>query len=221
MIKAKWLRDNALSLAMFGCFLVFLIGLSVTGAMHENEQLQEHGQPTVTYLEYLMSGEFAEAVFENWESEFLQMWALVMLTIVLRQKGSADSKKLIGKEEMDTRSRYSIIQARGLRKKGRALGHALFSHSLGLALLSLFLVSFLLHMFGGVSAYNQEAEQHGTELLSVWQYVASSQFWFESFQNWQSEFLAVGTLLVLSIFLRERGSPESKPIGESNAKTGS
>lgn len=216
-----WFRDNALSLAMFGCFLVFLIGLSISGVMHENEQLQEHSQPTITYFEYVMSGEFAEAVFENWESEFLQMWALVMLTIVLHQKGSADSKKLIGKEEVDTSSRYSIIHAQSLRKKGRALWHALYSHSLGLALLSLFVISFVLHLFGGVAAYNQEAQEHGVELLSIWQYAASSQFWFESFQNWQSEFLAVGTLLVLSIFLRERGSPESKSIGESNAKTGS
>ena len=206
---------------MFGLFFVFLIGLSITGHAYQNEQLQEHGAPQQTYGEYIVSGEFIEAVFENWESEFLQMAALVIATIFLRQKGSADSKHLRGKDEVDTSSRYSIIHATNWKRRGKAVKHLIYDNSLSLALLALFAVSFTLHAFGGVAAVNDEAALHGQPAISVGEYIATSQFWFESFQNWQSEFLAVGSLLVLSIFLRQRGSPESKVIGEPNATTGS
>lgn len=217
---SRFLKDNGLSLALFGFFLVFLVGLSVTGYVHGNNELSTHGQETITYGEYLVSGEFAEAVFENWESEFLQMGALVVLTIFLYQKGSADSKKLKGKEPFDTSSRYSIVHASSWRVRGRAIRKAIYANSLGISLFAIFLLSFALHAIGGTSAHNEEATWHGEQQLSIWQYVATSQFWFESFQNWQSEFLAVGALLVLSIYLRQRGSPESKPIGAPHAETG-
>jgi hypothetical protein len=217
----KFLYENSLSVCMFGLFFVFLVGLSITGHAYQNEQLQEHSAPLQTYGEYIVSGEFVEAVFENWESEFLQMAALVIGTIFLRQKGSADSKKIRGKDSVDTSSRYSIIHASSWERRGRAVKHLIYGNSLSLALLALFALSFALHAFGGVAAVNDEAALHGQPAITVGEYVASSQFWFESFQNWQSEFLAVGSLLVLSIFLRQRGSPESKPIGESNATTGS
>lgn len=205
---------------MLGLFIAFLAGMSISGFLENNTELATHGQASITYLQYLTSGEFTEAVFENWESEFLQMWALVILTIFLLQKGSADSKKLKGKEPVDTSSRYSIIHASSWRIRGRALGQMLYTNSLGMALLGIFLLSFILHVFGGTSAYNEAATWHGQQQLSVWQYASTSQFWFESFQNWQSEFLAVGVLLVLSIFLRQRGSPESKPISSPNSATG-
>ena len=205
---------------MFGLFVVFLVGLSLTGWVQNNQELSAHWQPTITYGQYIVSGEFAEAVFENWESEFLQMWALVILTIFLLQKGSADSKKLRGKEPVDTTSRYSIIHASSWRLRGRAVRRALYANSLGLALLAMFALSFALHAVGGTSAHNGQAQWHGEQQVSIWQYITTAQFWFESFQNWQSEFLAVGALLVLSIFLRQRGSPESKPIGAPNSETG-
>jgi hypothetical protein len=214
------LRENALSLTLFTFFFVFLIGVSVSGHRFENEELAEHSQPAISYTEYVTSGNFVEAVFENWESEFLQMGALVVLTIFLRQKGSADSKKLRGKEMVDTSSRYSIIHASSWRNRGRAFKDVLYGNSLSLALFALFAASFVLHAAGGASAANEEAALHNGEQVSVVQYIATSQFWFESFQNWQSEFLAVGALLVLSIFLRQRGSPESKVIGEPNSQTG-
>ena len=217
----KFFRENSLSIVLFALFFVFLIALSITGYLYENEEMAMHSQPSVSYLEYVTSGVFIEAVFENWESEFLQMGALVVLTIWLVQKGSADSKKLRGKNDVDTSSRYSIIRASNWKTRKKAIGSMLYSNSLSIALFGLFLLSFLLHAFGGVAAANQEAEQHGQETMSVMEYVSSSQFWFESFQNWQSEFLAVALLLVLSVFLRQRGSPESKPVGESNDKTGS
>lgn len=216
----QFFKDNGLSLALFGFFLIFLAGLSITGYVHNNSELTTHGQETTSYGAYLVSGEFAEAVFENWESEFLQMGALVVLTIFLFQKGSADSKKLKGKEPFDTSSRYSIIHASSWQTRRKAFGNILYANSLGISLFLIFLLSFALHAIGGTSAHNEEAAWHGESSLSVWQYLTTAQFWFESFQNWQSEFLAVGALLVLSIYLRQRGSPESKPIGAPNSETG-
>ena len=217
----KFLTQNGLTIFMFGLFFAFVVALSFTGNAYQNEELAAHGQPLQSYGEYLVSGEFIEAVFENWESEFLQMAALVIATIFLQQKGSADSKKLRGKNEVDTSSRYSIINASNWKRRGKAIQHLIYDNSLSIALTLLFILSFALHAFGGAEAFNDEARQHHEPTVSVVEYAATSQFWFESFQNWQSEFLAVGSLLALSIFLRQRGSPESKPIGESNAATGS
>ncbi|HVI69155.1 MAG TPA: DUF6766 family protein [Magnetospirillaceae bacterium] len=217
----RFLKENSLSIVLLSLFFIFLIALSVTGLVHENEELAAHAQPAIGYLEYVTSGNFIEAVFENWESEFLQMGALVVLTIWLVQKGSADSKKLRGKNEVDTSSRYSIIRASSWRTRTKAVYEMLYANSLSIALFSLFFLSLVLHAFSGAAAANEEAVLHHQPTMSVAAYVVSSQFWFESFQNWQSEFLAVGTLLLLSIFLRQRGSPESKPIGEPNKKTGS
>jgi hypothetical protein len=216
----KFLQQNSLSLVLFGLFFVFLVGLSIVGNVHENEELAEHQQPPQTYVQYITSPHFIEAVSENWESEFLQMGALVVLTIWLRQKGSADSKKLRGKEDVDTQSRYSIIAASSWSKRFKSLGHVLYAHSLSIALFGLFALSFVAHLFSGAEAANEEALLHGEAVKSVGEYLGTSQFWFESLQNWQSEFLAVGALLVLSVYLRQRHSPESKPVGESNAKTG-
>jgi hypothetical protein len=217
----KFLSDNGLVLFMMSLFAIFLIGTAATGFQNNNEDLEEHQQPTITISEYLKDGEFLEAVFENWESEFLQMGALVIATIFLKQKGSADSKKLRGKNEVDTSSRYSIINATTTANRGKAIKDLFYSNSLSLALMGLFVFSFTFHAISGTAAYNEEAQFHGQEQISSTTYVQTSQFWFESFQNWQSEFLAVGTLLYLSIYLRQRGSPESKPIGEPNNKTGS
>jgi len=131
------------------------------------------------------------------------MWALIMLTVYLRQKGSADSKPIRGSAPQDTSSRYSIINATSWQHRSKAIGHTIYSHSLGLAMLLLFILSFTLHAVGGLTAHNQDALQHG---------LAQSSF---------LEFIAIGTLLVLSIKLRERGSPESKPVGRKyDHKTG-
>lgn len=204
---------------MFGIFAATLIGMSVVGWSAENNDRADHQQSSQSYGAYLLSGSFVEAVFENWESEFLQMWALVMLTVFLRQKGSADSKPMRGKAPQDTSSRFSIIAANNWSQRARAVRHGIYAHSLGLALLALFLFSFVFHALGGVSAYNETARLHHADQLNALEYMVSSQFWFESLQNWQSEFLAVGSLLVLSIYLRERGSQQSKPVGVAHNST--
>ena len=217
----QFVKNNSLSIVIFGLFLVFLVALSITGFLYENEELAMHGRAAIGFGEYLTSGSFIEAVFENWESEFLQMGALVVLTIWLVQKGSADSKKLRGKNDVDTKPRYSFTKAKNWTERWRATKEMLYANSLSIALFGLFFASLLMHALGGVAAANEEARWHDEPEMSLIGYVSSSQFWFESFQNWQSEFLAVGTLLVLSIFLRQRGSPESKPIGDPDKKTGS
>jgi hypothetical protein len=220
-MSVSFLKNNGLSIAMFAIFFVTLVGMSVVGWQHENNDRHDHQQAPQSYVDYVASGNFVEAVFENWESEFLQMWALVILTVYLRQKGSTDSKALRGESPQDTSSRLSIIRAASWKKRGQALGHAIYAHSLGLALLGIFVLSFILHAIGGTHAYNETALLHGNATLSVFAYVGTSQFWFESLQNWQSEFLAIGTLLVLSIVLRERGSQQSKPVGKRyDHKTG-
>lgn len=223
MIKTlkKILTENSLSLVLFLLFFLFLGGLAISGYAHENEQFQEHGQSQQSFGAFLASPTFSEAVFENWESEFLQMAALVVLTIWLVQKGAADSKKTKGKEEVDTSSRYSIIHATSWRTRKKAIGEALYTNSLSMALAALFIGSFLLHAASGTAAANEEAAWHGAEQMTMLGYMGSSQFWFESFQNWQSEFLAVAVLLILSIFLRQRYSPESKPVGAPAKETGS
>ena len=217
----KFLRENSLSIVLLLLFLVFIIGLSIAGYLHENEELAAHRQPAVSFGQYLVSASFGEAVFENWESEFLQMGALVLLTIWFVQKGSADSKKLRGPNAVDTSSRHSIIAAATAGARLRAVKRALYANSLSLALSGLFIFSFVLHAISGNSVANQDALLHGEPQISLMQYMASSRFWFESFQNWQSEFLAVGMLIILSVFLRQRHSPESKPVGDPNSRTGS
>lgn len=216
----KFLRNNGLSIVLFGLFFLSLAGLSVAGLHYQNEELHMHGQQPIAYWQYLGSGDFIEAVFENWESEFLQMGALVLLTIWLFQKGSEDSKKLKGKEPQDVyHSRYSIIHAATASGRVKAIGSVLYANSLSITLFALFFVSFLLHAWGGAEVFNEQALQHGGKQLGVWQYITTSQFWFESFQNWQSEFFSIGVLIVLSIYLRQVGSPQSKPVNDSNSTT--
>ena len=221
----RFFHENGLSLAAFSLFLLCLVGQILTGVRQYNEEQREHGQPTVRTAEYLRSGHFREITFENWESEFLQMAAFVILTAKLRQKGSPESKKLDGGQEVDEdpRDAHRSPQRRAMapwpvRRGGIAL--ALYEHSLSLALGALFLMSFVFHAMGGAAEYSQEQLAHGGEAGSTLAYIGTSRFWFESFQNWQSEFLAVGALFVLTIFLRERGSPQSKPVAAPHSKTG-
>lgn len=217
----RFLYENSLSIVLFGLFLLCLIGQVLTGQRSYNQDLESHGMAALSWPAYLTSGHFIEATFENWESEFLQMWALVLLTIFLRQKGSADSKKLHGAEAVDA--------VPGTKRSKNAPGPVkhggwflkIYQHSLSLALLALFIVAFCLHAAGGAREFSQEQVWHGEKPVSVLQFVGTTRFWFESFQNWQSEFLSVGALTVLAIFLRQKGSPQSKPVDAPHAKTGS
>jgi hypothetical protein len=215
------LYENGISLVMFGLFLVFLAAQSLAGWRVYNQEQAAHRQPQSTYTAYLGSSHFTEAVFENWESEFLQMGAFVILTAVLRQKGSPESRPLVGEEPSDAEPRPSR-RRKGIPWPVRQGGWILklYENSLSLALFALFFLSFALHARGGQLAYNQEQVEHGGQAVTLAGYLYTSQFWFESFQNWQSEFLSVGALVVLAIFLRQKGSPESKPVDHPHAETG-
>jgi hypothetical protein len=216
----RWAREHSLSLAMFGAFAVFILLQSIFGWQTYNEELAQYGQATTGYLGYLGTGHFIEAVFENWESEFLQMGFYVLLTAYLMQKGSSESKPLDGSERPEDDVREAGPDSpRPVKVGGLVL--VLYRNSLSLALLLLFAISFVLHLLGGTAEYNKEQAMQGTgEHLTSWQFLGTSDFWFQSMQNWQSEFLAVGALIVLSIFLRQHSSPESKPVTAPYSKTG-
>lgn len=218
----RFFYNNSLSIVLFTIFFVTLVGMSFAGWSTANQDASEHSSSPESYAEYVVGGDFVEGVFENWESEFLQMWALVVLTIYLRQKGSDESKPLRGRIPQEAKSRYSFWNASDMQGRLIAFRHALYAHSLSIALISIFILSFLLHAAGGASAFNEDATRHSQETVSILSYMKTSQFWYESLQNWQSEFFAVGMLIVLTIHLRQRGSPESKPVGVSyNHSTGS
>jgi hypothetical protein len=220
---SRVLRENGLSITLFVLFLVFWLGQIAAGHRYYNEEQVKHQQEPVTLVEYLQTGDFIEATAENWESEFLQMAAYVIFTVFLFQRGSSESKKVGGGPEPVDRdprgSRHKQNAPWPVRRGGWVL--AVYSNSLSLAFLLLFLMSFILHAIGGTHAHNEEELAHGGQTLTVLQYLQSSQFWFESFQNWQSEFLAIGMMVVLSVFLRQRGSPESKPVDAPHSSTGS
>lgn len=219
----RFIRDNGLSAVWLALFLVTLIlGQAVAGRLEYNSELKEHGQSEVGYVEYLASPHFFEATMENWESEFLQMFLFIVLTAFLYQKGSAESKKPGGQEAVDRDPRLSRNTKRApwpVRHGGWLL--RIYEHSLSLAFLLLFALSFIFHAISGARAYNHDQLLHGqANNLSAWEYACTARFWFESFQNWQSEFLAVGAMVLLSIWLRQRGSPESKPVDAPHAQTG-
>ena len=215
------LRENGLSIVLFLLFFFSLAGQSLTGHKEYNDDQQEHGQPTASFGEYLMSGHFVEATFENWESEFLQMAAYVVLTVFLYQKGSSESKKPDTVERVDLVSKKAPKQRDApwpVRRGGFVL--KLYENSLALAFILLFLASFLLHAAGGAKEYSQDQLEHGGQVVSMMQYIGTSRFWFESFQNWQSEFFSIGAMVVFTIFLRQKGSPESKPVDSPHSETG-
>ena len=216
-----WQR-NALALVCFGIFAVLVFGLVLTGHDSYNADRAEHGQRAVSIVSYLGTGHFWEALFENWESEFLQMAAFVILTVFLIQKGSAESKDPERHEAVDDDPHEADLRkpAPGPVRKG-GIWLLLYENSLFLAFLLLFIGSIVGHAVGGLAEHNSELADHGQATVSLWGYASSSQFWFESIQNWQSEFLAVFAIVVLSIFLRQRGSPESKPVAAPHRATGS
>jgi succinate dehydrogenase hydrophobic anchor subunit len=179
----------------------------------------QHHEPAISFWTYLRTGHFAEATFENWESEFLQMAAFVLLTVFLLQRGSGESKQAGGDpRDEDPRAHRDDPEAPWpVRRGGWWL--AVYSQSLALAFSLLFLIAFFGHAVAGAHELSEQVA-HGEADMGVWQFMTTSEFWFQSFQNWQSEFLAVGSIVVLSIFLRQRGSAESKPVHAPHHSTG-
>src|SRR3954467_8605153 len=215
------IKDHSLSAAMFAIFAATLIGLYFTGWQNYNDDQKEHGEKPVALAEYVATPNFGEAVFENWESEFLQMGAYVLLTVMLIERGSSESKDPDKDEAVDEdpNTKRDAPDAPWAVKRG-GVWLALYSHSLTIVLFTLFFRSFALHAVPGAAEYSEEQIAPGEKGVTAVEYLTSSRLWFESFQNWQSEFLSVGVLIVLSIFLRQKGSPESKPVAASHQQTG-
>ena len=211
------LRNNGLSIALLAAFLLCMVGMAIAGHAFENQQLAQHGLPSISIGEYLKNENFLSALFENWESEWLQMAAYVVLTAYLFQKGSAESR------DPDA----PPVQSYDMQKPNypvpfgsSALLRWIYRYSLGLVLVLFFCVSFVTHLFASYRASATEAALHKDGVQSLLTYFASARFWFESFQNWQSEFFSTAMLVVLSIYLRYKGSPESKPLDASKDDTG-
>jgi hypothetical protein len=216
----KVCRDNGLTIVLLLLFLASILGHWLTGWQFHNEQLRQHGEPPTTLLAFLRDPQFLSTVFENWESEFLQMSAYVVLTAILFQRGSAESADPDGPARAgDSAERTTKAGAPAALRHGTAV-RWIYAHSLGIVLMALFLASFLLHWVFSAKEAAQDALSHGTTPPTIFEYLTSAQLWFESFQNWQSEFLSTAVIVVLSIFLRQRGSPESKAVASPHSQTG-
>ena len=217
---AKLFKNNGLTIVLLLLFLGSLIGQWLTGVRFENEELARHGQQPMGAIQFLSDPQFLATVFENWESEFLQMSAYVVLTTFLFQKGSAESEDP-GEGSRDGRlenARFAPNAPAAVRKG--PVVRWLYAHSLGTALMLLFIASFVLHWLFSARHNAQEAALHGEAGQPLGAYLTSAELWFESFQNWQSEFLSTAVLVVLSIWLRQKDSPESKPVTAPHSQTG-
>ncbi|WP_058195995.1 DUF6766 family protein [Xanthomonas translucens] len=210
-----WKR-NGLSLVLLGLTLLFMAGQAFSGHFAYNDELRQYRQAPLMFWEYLHSGHFIGALFENRESEFLQMGMYVLLTVKLRQWGSAESRSLSPEDEHETIAPGPTpwpVRAGGVWLK-------VYEHSLVLAFGVLFLSSFVLHALGSWRHELAERAMQRLPSVSLFEHVTGAQFWFESMQNWQSEFLAVFALVALTIWLRQKDSPQSKPVRAPHAQTG-
>jgi hypothetical protein len=217
-MKELW-KNNGLSITFFLLFILSIVGQAFTGLQEHNQELVEEGGIALGMSEYLTSGHFLQSTFENWESEFLQMALFLILTMFLYQKGSAESKDPDKEEDVDREPDPKRKNAPGPVKKG-GLALAIYKHSLCYVLTILFILSFALHWYGSLKDYNEEQILKHKPTETAVGYLSNSRFWFESFQNWESEFLSIFAIVVLSVFLREKGSPQSKPVDAPHDETG-
>jgi Domain of unknown function (DUF6766) len=220
----RWLFENSLSIAFLVLFLATVVGQSFAGQHAFNQDQRAHGGAQVTWHEYLTSTQFARAVMENWQSEFLQFFLFILITVWLVQQGSNESKdpSEIGTES-DQKQRvkgYAPPNAPGWAKL-RDWRRRVYENSLLLTMLAIFLLSWLAQSLTGWRAYNDEQLEHHAAVIGWGSYLTRSDFWESTLQNWQSEFLAVGSMAVFTIYLRQRGSPESKPVGAPHHETSS
>jgi hypothetical protein len=214
-----FLRNNALSVCFILLFVFSLLGQIWFGLEEYNKELVDEGGARVSLGAYLFSGHFLQSTFENWESEFLQMALFVVLTIFLQQKGSSESKDFDKEEEVDREPSPKRKDAPWPVKAGGWI-LSVYKHSLTIALTILFILSFVIHFYGSLKDENVQLALKGKPLETVSDYIGDSRFWFESFQNWQSEFLSVFAIIMLSVYLRQQGSPQSKPVDAPNMETG-
>ena len=220
-VSQAMFKNNGLSIVLLALFLLTMGGQAVTGWGEHNADERAHGRAAISLSSYLTTGHFWEATGENWESEFLQMAMFVLLTTFLYQKGSAESKRIgvIEEQDLDPRDYRDVPGVPGPVKRG-GWQLRLYENSLGLAFAALFVISFAMHALGGRAEYNEDRAAHGEPPVTVTGYMSSQRFWFESFQNWQSEFLSLAGMVIATIYLRQRGSAESKAVHAPHEETG-
>jgi len=219
----RFLRDNSLSVAFLVLFLAALGLQSVAGWHAYNADQLEHHQQAVSWERYVTSSSFGVAVLENWQSEYLQFTLFIFLTVWLVQRGSPESKEP-GKEGTESAQEQKVGEhadaGSPLWARAGGVRTAVYSHSLLILMTAIWLLSWLGQSITGVVDFNQQQQAHGESTISWAQYLTRSDFWERTLQNWQSEFLAVGSMAIFAVYLRQRGSPESKPVGASHRATG-
>lgn len=211
----KFVTDHGLLLSFLGLFVVFLFGQVVAGQMAYSHSLVEHGLGAVGYWQYVRTGNFLEGIFANWQAALLQLGALIVFAVFLRTRGAAHSLRT----EKSNRQRRAEERRKDKSRPKRARSW-IYRNSLSLAFLVLFLVCFVLHLLSATAAYNEQRSLTRRAPVAVGAYFLSSRFWFETMQTWEAEFMAIGLYVGLSIFLRQEGSPESKPVESRNDTTG-
>jgi hypothetical protein len=220
----RWLFENSLSLFFLGLFLIAVAGQSVAGLYEFNDHQTQHGEPTYSYGRYVTSSDFGSDMLENWQSEWLQFWVFALATVWLVQKGSNESKKPADAGlETDEQQRVGVHAGRNAPRwaKVKDWRLSLYSNSFFIVMGLVFLATWIAQSFVSWTVFNDEQQAHDDATVSWVTYIGSADFWERSLQNWQSEFLAVGTMVVFTIYLRQRGSPESKPVGAPHDETAS
>jgi hypothetical protein len=219
----RFLRDNGISLFFGAILIASLVGQSFAGLHQFNAEAVEHHSHTYTWLRYVTSSEFGGDVLENWQSEFLQFFLYILATVWLLQRGSSESKSMDDAGLMSDQSQfvrgYAKVDSPGWARVD-GIRRRLYENSLGLAMLLCFLGSWVGQSVTDWRAYNHDQLDHSSQKISWGEYWRNADFWDRSLQNWQSEFLAIGTMGVFTIYLRQRGSPESKPVGAPHDETG-
>jgi hypothetical protein len=203
----RHLRNQGLSLFFFALFAAALIGQAIAGHAEFNDEAIAHGSETLSFWSFVVSSDFGQAVMENWQSEYLQFTLFVFATVWFVQKGSPESKKV---DDVGTQ----------VAARDGGLGLFLYSNSLLILMAAIWIGSWLAQSLTGWRVFNELALEHDESTIGWLQYVGTADFWESTLQNWQSEFLAVGSMVVFSIYLRQRGSPESKPVGAPDEATG-
>jgi hypothetical protein len=220
----RWAFENSLSLFFLGLFLISVVGQSVAGMYEFNDHQLQHGESTVSYGRYVVSSDFGADMLENWQSEWLQFWVFALATVWLIQKGSNESKKpedagLESDEQQRVGEHAGHNAPRWAKVKDWRL--SLYSNSFFIVMGLVFLATWVGQSFASWTVFNDQQQAHDDPTISWLSYLGSPDFWERSLQNWQSEFLAVGTMVVFTIYLRQRGSPESKPVGAPHDETAS
>jgi hypothetical protein len=219
-----WIRDNGLSLFFLVLFIATVGGQATAGWKQYNDEARDHGEAAISFTSFLTSSQFGQAVMENWQSEFLQFSLYIVATIWLFQRGSSESKQ--SADEIGLRTDEEEMVGRHARPdsprlaKGSGPARTLYSYSLLILMTVLFLGSWFAHSATGWTQYNQERADHGAPEVSYVGFLRTPDFWNQTLQNWQSEFLAVGSMAIFSVYLRQRGSPESKEVGAPHVHTG-